>query len=425
MDKKIGLTALAEIGTLALTSSVEAIEAMCALVQRLSGVDITVVSEVTSDGRYVFRGLEHTRPIPLEPDAEIPWEWSLCSRVHAGESPATVPETRDVPALWASWLRLKEGLGVDWDVRAFCTRDVRLPDGSLFGTICLHHCAPRAFTPDEEALLEVIAALLGQEIWRERAARRLEEAITALDDELRTRVELAEELRHELRAPLAVIDGYAEAMLDGVVARDDEHVVLVRREATRARQLLDGLVDLVRLEARLDDDVPAGSAAADEVAADIQLRLLPLATAAGVELRLDAVPARVGVSRRRLEQLWVNLVRNALRAVSDGAGSEIVIFVRVSDHVEVGVEDDGPGLDDGERALVFERFYRGSSGREAGEGSGLGLTVARRIVEAAGGTIAASSAGGRGLRVTGRLPAFDAGAGGAHAALEPGDHVGA
>jgi signal transduction histidine kinase len=214
-------------------------------------------------------------------------------------------------------------------------------------------------------------------------------------------------------------------MLDGVVARDDEHVVLVRREATRARQLLDGLVDLVRLEARLDDDVPAESAAADEVAADIRLRLLPLATAAGVELRLDAVPARVGVSRRRLEQLWVNLVRNALRAVSDGAGSEIVIFVRVSDRVEVGVEDDGPGLDDGERALVFERFYRGSSGREAGEGSGLGLTVARRIVEAAGGTITAASAGGHGLRVTGHLPAVGARAGRPHAALEPGDHLGA
>lgn len=425
MEREIGLAALADIGTLALSSSAEAIEAMCDLAQRLSGVDITVVSEVTSDGRYVFRGLETREPTPLERDADIPWEWSLCSRVHAGESPATVPETRDVPALWASWLRLKEGLGVDWDVRAFCTRDVRLPDGSFFGTVCLHHTEPRPFAPDEEALLAVVALLIGQEVGRERATRSLTEALEMLDGELRERVDLAEELRHELRAPLAVIDGYAEGMLDGVLARDDEHVVLVRREATRARQLLDGLVDLVRLEARLEDDIPSESAAADETAADIHERLLPLATAAGVELVLDVTPARVGISPRRLEQLWVNLVRNALRAVSDGAGTRIVIFVRSAECVELGVEDDGPGLEHEERAIVFERFYRGASGRDAGEGSGLGLTVARRILEAAGGTISAEGADCGGLRVVGRVAAFEGGAAGAHAPLEPDDRLGA
>ena len=64
---------------------------------------------------------------------------SLCSRIHAGQSPATVPDTREVPALWEHWLALKEGLGVDWDILAFCTRDVLLPDGTRYGTLCLHH----------------------------------------------------------------------------------------------------------------------------------------------------------------------------------------------------------------------------------------------------------------------------------------------
>jgi len=418
--RSIGLSALSELGTRAFASSAEAIEQMCAIVQRLSGVDFAVVSEVTEDGRYVFRGLEHSSAVELGAGGAIPWERSLCYRVHSGESPATVPETRDVPALWESWLGLKAGIGVEWDVRAFCTRDVRLPDGSLYGTLCLHHCEPREFEPDEEALLEVIARMLGQEIGRERAAGELQSALEALDESLRERIDLAEELRHEVRAPLAVIDGYAEAMLDGVVPRDDEHVVLVRRESTRAQQLLDGLVDLVRLEARLDEDAPSELAPADAVAADIHERLLPLTAAAGIELRLDVVPARVGISRRRLEQLWVNLVRNALRAVADGEGGAIVVFVRRgAGNVEVGVEDDGPGLADSELALVFERFYRGRSAREAGEGSGLGLTVARRIVEAAGGTISAESVGTKGLRVVGRLPVVDAEAGGAYAAGEP------
>jgi len=104
--------------------------------------------------------------------------------------------------------------------------------------------------------------------------------------------------------------------------------------------------------------------------------------------------------------------------VRDGHGRGLWFFVRVSDLVELGVEDDGPGLADEERALVFERFYRGHSGRAAGEGSGLGLTVARRIVEAAGGSISAEATDGGGLRVVGRVVTVETPPSGTHSALE-------
>src|SRR5262249_19210908 len=148
----VNLAEIAELGARTLSSSAEEIAAVTELVQRTTGIDIAVVSEMTADGRYVFRGLE-TRPyLPLERDAAIPYTSSLCSRIHAGLSPDTVPDTRDVPALWAHWLGLKQGLGVDWDILAFCTRDVRLPDGTRYGTLCLHHCEPREFSADEQAL---------------------------------------------------------------------------------------------------------------------------------------------------------------------------------------------------------------------------------------------------------------------------------
>jgi signal transduction histidine kinase len=244
-----GLAQLADFSARALESSAEAIAAVAELVQRATAIDFAVVSEITDDGRYVFRGLALGRAAPIAPDDAIPYDWSLCSRIHVGESPATVPDTRVVPALWAQWLRLKGALGVDWDVLAFATRDIRLPDGARYGTLCLHHLEPRPFGRDEEALLEILARLLGQELWRERAARSLDEALAALAGAERRRVELADELQHELRAPLQVIDAYAEAMLDGVVERDDEHVVLVRREAGRALHLLDDVASLVRLGA--------------------------------------------------------------------------------------------------------------------------------------------------------------------------------
>src|SRR5581483_11555150 len=143
----------------------------------------------------------------------------------------------------------------------------------------------------------------------------------------RRRVELADELQHELRAPLQVIDGYAEGMLDGVIARDDEHVTLLRREAGRAIQLLADVADLVRLELE-DRDEEQDVVAADAVAREMRDRLAPLAGAAGVELALDVVPAAVVISARRLEQLFVNLARNSLRAVEGGGGTRIVFFVR-------------------------------------------------------------------------------------------------
>src|SRR5581483_4333293 len=261
-------------------------------------------SEITGDGRYVFRGLEQRGDLPVQGGGAIPYERSLCSRIHAGESPATVPDTREVPALWNAWLHLKAGLGVGWDILAFCTRDVRFPDGRRYGTLCVHHLEPRPFSADEQALLEVLARLLGQELWRERAARELAEAVVALDAAEERRVELVEELRHELRAPLQVIDGYAEAMLDDVVPLDDEHLTLVRREAGRAMQLLDDLAELARLEANAAAD-ERGTAAADVTALEMRERLAPLAEAAGVELEAEVVSATLALPPKRLEQFFV------------------------------------------------------------------------------------------------------------------------
>jgi signal transduction histidine kinase len=324
-----------------------------------------------------------------------------------------------VPALWQHWLTLKEGLGVDWDILAFCTRDVLLPDGERFGTLCLHHLEPREFSDDEQALLEVLARVLGLELWRERAAKDLLDALTELEQARRLRVELADELQHELRAPLQVIDGYVEGMLDGVVTRDDEHMTLLRREAGRAIQLLADIAALVRVE--VDADAEGASAVrVDEIAAAMRDRLAPLAESAGVELAARVLPAAVVIPEKRIEQLIVNLVRNALRAVQAG-GSRIVVFVEPDgDRVAVGVEDDGPGMPAVELPRVFDRFYRGSSATRTDSGSGLGLTIARRIVTAAGGEIEAENVAPHGLRVVARLPlAREDAAGGDHAAVEP------
>src|SRR5262245_10668659 len=101
---QVSLAQIAELGARTLSSSADEIAAVAELVQRTTGIDVTVVSETTADGQYVFRGLEARPYLPLERDAAIPYEASLCSRIHAGQSPATVPDTREVPALYEHWL---------------------------------------------------------------------------------------------------------------------------------------------------------------------------------------------------------------------------------------------------------------------------------------------------------------------------------
>ncbi len=403
MDGDLRIAQLGELGRRSLASGEEAIAHVTALLQRLSGVDITVLSEVR-DGGYRFAGLETVPALPLVAgESTIPFESSLCSRVHLGLAPAVVPETRDEPALWEHWLQLKQGLGVDWDIRAFCTTDVRLPDGSLFGTLCLHHTAPRPFSEDEQALLGLLARIAGDEIARERARAELDAAVDRLTRAEALRAELVEELAHELRAPLQVIDGYVEGMLDGVLEREDATLALIRREAGRSVRLLDDLAYLTRLETMTRPEQPerVDLAAAVE---DAVARFAPLAAAAGTALRAETEPATALVPRGRLEQVLVNLTRNALRAVADD-GSEVVLFARCEgEEALVGVEDDGPGIPPDELARVFERFFRGRDTRDRQRGSGLGLTVVRRIAEAAGGSVSAHQREPRGVRVVVRLP---------------------
>ena len=108
--------------------------------------------------------------------------------------------------------------------------------------------------------------------------------------------------------------------------------------------------------------------------------------------------------RRRLEQALANLVRNALRALGESDG-EIVLACRARDGTAmIEVCDDGPGMPADDLPHVFDRFYRGSAARDAGPGSGLGLTITRQIVERAGGTIAAAARSPRGTCFAITLP---------------------
>jgi signal transduction histidine kinase len=221
------------------------------------------------------------------------------------------------------------------------------------------------------------------------------------------RVRLLGEVAHEMRTPLTVIDGYVEAMIDGVMPATAAELGRVSEEVRRLRRLSDDLSSLSRAEeGRLglvvrDVDLCGVTGAAAE-------RLRPQAEDAGLHLVVDtrAEGVIVAADADRVAQVVTNLLGNAIRATPPGG--EISVGCRAEQGVGVvEVADTGEGLDGADLERVFERFYRvpGRRAVEGDTGSGIGLTVARGIMRAHGGDLTARSEGrGRGATFTARMP---------------------
>jgi two-component system sensor histidine kinase BaeS len=211
------------------------------------------------------------------------------------------------------------------------------------------------------------------------------------------------DIAHEMRTPVTNIRGWLEAAEDGVVPLDRELMSSLLEEALLLQHVIDDLQDLsaadageLRLHPQPVDLADLLPAVADAFAAS--------AERAGVTLTVHAPSALVTADPIRLRQAVGNLVTNAIRHTPAGGSVTVSGRTEWDAHV-IDVADTGPGLSAAERTLVFERFWRAekSRSRQTG-GSGLGLSIVRKLIEAHGGTAAVTSVPGRGATFTLRLP---------------------
>ena len=238
-------------------------------------------------------------------------------------------------------------------------------------------------------------------------ASSFNEMAVRLETTERRRRELLSDVAHELRTPLATIDGYVEAVADGVIQPDERIWAAVRTEVGRLTRLADDLQKVSRAEERQLDlhRAPADPAALVEAAV---AAAAPGFGAKNVTLEHETPSAlpRVAVDGDRIGEVLSNLLENALRHTPPG-GRVVISAAARTDGVELAVADSGEGIEPAHLPRIFERFYRVESARDrASGGSGIGLAIAKAIVEAHGGTISAESAGsgdGTTIRVT--LPA--------------------
>ena len=226
-----------------------------------------------------------------------------------------------------------------------------------------------------------------------------------------TRRRLLDDLAHELRTPVATLDGYLEGIEDGVVQPSPQTLTLLRGQTARLTRLIGDLAAVSAAEeGRLVRDVrrePPGQLVADAAAA---ARAVAARDHPDKDLRVAVEAAAdlpdVLVDRERIDQALANLLTNALRHSHCG-GTVTVRARRAGAAVEIAVADTGDGIAAEHLPHLFERFYRADTARDrASGGSGIGLTIARAVVRAHGGTLSADSPGpGQGATMTIRLPA--------------------
>ena len=207
------------------------------------------------------------------------------------------------------------------------------------------------------------------------------------------------DVSHELRTPLTVIRGEADIALRGEKKPEEYRQALnmVREAATHTARLVDDLLFVARHE--------AGETRLDLAEADLLTILQSVigTNGAGATVTSSLEQAKMRCDAGRIRQALLILLENAQHY----GGGKIEVRVDESpDGFRIAVEDDGPGLSDADKENAFERFFRGSNAAERyGDGAGLGLPVAKSIVESHGGSISLEDREGGGLSAVVMLPA--------------------
>ncbi|ONI83601.1 two-component sensor histidine kinase [Saccharothrix sp. ALI-22-I] len=291
-----------------------------------------------------------------------------------------------------------------------------LAPGTTFGTIAIVLVTSQILAhgmtrPLREMTAAVRAMRAGDYSRRVRATARdevgeLAEAFNQMADDLgaadQQRRELIANVSHELRTPITALQNVLENVVDGVAQPDAATMRTALAQTERLGRLVTELLDLSRIDAgahRLDKADFALAPLLEEVVAEASV------AARGVRFTIDVSPpdATVHADEARLAQVVANLLDNAAR--HGPAGGEVRISASVNANLVLEVADDGPGIAPQDRVRVFERFTRGE--RAAGGGTGLGLNIARWVVDLHGGTIAVVD--GPGCRIRATIPATTAG----------------
>ncbi|MFZ2413242.1 MAG: HAMP domain-containing sensor histidine kinase, partial [Candidatus Cryosericum sp.] len=245
-----------------------------------------------------------------------------------------------------------------------------------------------------------------------REFAELSDSLNHMAQELKCRDEVEQELfsnlSHELRTPVTVIKGYMEALDAGLISSPQE-LHSATEAISQETANLETMINELRQLAQIDNNAVKPEESnfdVDDVLGYIWRRFAPIAAARGVLLshEFDA-RVKVHLDRQLLDRAVANLLSNAITATSQGNCVTLSSMIDESHGVSIVVEDTGPGISGEDLAHVFDRFFRGDRSRNRRSGGlGLGLPIARDLVEIEGGHLDIKSTVGVGTHVTVSYP---------------------
>jgi signal transduction histidine kinase/ActR/RegA family two-component response regulator len=280
-------------------------------------------------------------------------------------------------------------------------------ESAPIGVLEFHFSAPVNFDAEYQSLLISVAQHCTQALDRARLYEQAKQARADAEAANRLKDEFVSTVSHELRTPLNAILGWTSMLRSGSIDAEvvPQAIESVYRNASRQAKLVDDLLDFSRIAGgRTTLEVEVVDA--PKLIRGIVESVTPLAVGSQIEILLSPMPdAAVRGDVRRLEQVFVNLLGNALKFTE--AGGHIMVSARVTGrNLEVRVADDGIGIDPEFLPHVFDRFRQGDSTTTRNHaGLGLGLSIAKQLIEAHRGSIRVESGGpGKGTAFIVTLP---------------------
>jgi signal transduction histidine kinase/ActR/RegA family two-component response regulator len=264
-----------------------------------------------------------------------------------------------------------------------------LREERIIGSLVVRRKVTGDFTEETLDLLETFASQSALALLNAQLFTTLHERSAQLEVASRHKSEFLASMSHELRTPLNAVLGFSEVLLERMFGdindRQEEYLRDIHGSGRHLLELLNEILDLSKVEAgQMElEFAPLDVSAALEYAASM---LRERATAHSIDLRVELGEevSAVEADELRFKQVVLNLVSNAVKFTPDG-GSVVIRAVEVDTDLHVTVTDTGVGIPVEDRERIFESFQQGGRGASREEGTGLGLTLSRRIVELFGG----------------------------------------
>jgi signal transduction histidine kinase/ActR/RegA family two-component response regulator len=283
-----------------------------------------------------------------------------------------------------------------------------LRSGQLLGALVIRRRTTGSFGPEVRELLQTFAGQSGLAIVNARLYGELDAKRSELEVASQHKSEFLASMSHELRTPLNAVIGFSEVLLDRMFGdineRQEEYLHDIWRSGRHLLELLNEILDLSKVEAGQMVLEPTRFSVPDALEYALSL-VRERASVHRVDLELEVGP-EVGVvdaDELRFKQVVLNLVSNAVKFTPDG-GRVTVAAARRGDELEITVTDTGVGVPPEDRTRIFESFQQGGRGAAKEEGTGLGLTLSRRIVDLFGGRMWLTSVVGEGSTFGVALP---------------------